>query len=166
LNAALAALGICILGALLEGVAAGPGVRQRLAALRKPRWALSFGPWIVVGVLYYVVCFVVLFRLLNLPISLRRSFALATTVLLMAANAGFNLFFFRRANLYASFLFFFPYSAIAVALAVQLFLLDRLASTVFAPYLLYFPYATAWGYHLWRLNAHGKSVPPQSQPAA
>ena len=127
---------------------------------------LPFGGWIVVGVLYYIVCFAVLFRLLNLPFSSLRSMALTTALLLMAANAAFNLLFFRRGNLHASFLFYIPYSAIAIALEVQLFLLDRLASVIFAPYLLYFIYATAWGYQVWQLNPQSQKPPQQSQPAA
>jgi tryptophan-rich sensory protein len=150
----LIALGTCALAALLEGVAAGPGVRERLSSLRAPRWALSFGGWVVVGALYYVLCFAVLLRLLNLPSTALTSAALATLVTLMAANAGFNFIFFRRRNLHASFLFFLPYSAIAVALFAQLLFVDRLAAAVFGPYLLYFVYATAWGYELWRLNPH------------
>lgn len=148
----LIASGICALAALLEGVAAGRGVKERLALLRAPRWALSFGGWVVVGALYYVLCFAVLLRLLGQPSTALRNSALATLVALMAANAGFNFVFFRRRNLRASFLFFLPYSAIAVALFVQLLLVDRFAAAVFGPYLLYFVYATAWGYEMWRLN--------------
>jgi translocator protein len=151
------AFGICALAALLEGVAAGRGVKERLASLRAPRWAFSFGAWVVVGAVYYVLCFAVLLRLLDQPSTRLRSSALVTLLTLMAANAGFNFIFFRRRNLLASFLFFLPYSAIAVALFVQLLLADRLAAAIFGPYLLYFVYATAWGYQMWRLNADADS---------
>lgn len=154
MNAALIALGICILAAVLEGAAAGRGVKEHLSALRAPRWALSFRAWVVVGVVYYAVCFAVLLCLLTLASTRLRTSALATIIVLMVANAAFNVVFFRRRNLYASFLFFFPYSAIAIALFVQLLLLDRVASLIFGPYLLYFVYATAWGHQLWRLNEH------------
>jgi len=159
------ALGICILGALLEGAAAGPRVREQLASLRAPRWALPFSGWIVVGATYYIVCFAVLFRLLHLPGSLLKSAALATVLLLMAANAAFNLLFFRRGNLYASFLFYLPYSVIAIALAVQLLRLDRIAFFIFVPYLLYFVYATAWGYQVWRLNPKAAAGAPGNMGA-
>ncbi len=165
MKAALIALGICTLAALLEGAAAGRGVKARLAALRAPRWALPFGAWVVVGAIYYNLCFAMLWRLLTLPSSPLRSSALTTVLGLMVANAAFNFIFFRRQNLHASFLFFFPYSAIAVALFIQLLLLDLLAAAIFGPYLLYFVYATAWGYRLWRLNDDPPNVPPRSQPA-
>ena len=66
--------------------------------------------------------------------------------------ATFNVVFFRRRNLFASFLLYFPYAAIAVALFLQLLALEPVAAAAFAPYLAYFVYATAWGYAIWRLN--------------
>jgi tryptophan-rich sensory protein len=59
---------------------------------------------------------------------------------------------FRRRNPFASFVLFLPYSALAIALFVQLLILEPLAAMIFGPYLLYFIYATAWGYQVWRLN--------------
>ena len=149
MKAALIALGICAVAAALEGAAAGPGVKGWLAELRAPRWAPPFRVWVVVGAIYYVLCFAVLFRLLGLPSSRLRTSALATAILLMVANAAFNLVFFRRRKLFGSFLFYLPYCAIAVALFIQLLLLDRLAAAILGPYLLYLIYATAWGYQIW-----------------
>ena len=149
---ALTALALCAIAAVLEGVAAGPGVKQRLASLRAPRWALSFGAWLVVGGIYYVVCFAVLFRLLRLPPSALRTTALVMTMALMAANAAFNFVFFRRGDLRSSFLFFLPYSALALGLFVVLLRADPVAAAIFGPYLVYFVYATAWGYQIWQLN--------------
>src|SRR5262245_43949723 len=61
------ALLICALAATLEAVWAGGGVKQRFAALEMPRWAPPLGLWIVIGVAYYVIFFVVFARVLNLP---------------------------------------------------------------------------------------------------
>ena len=162
MHPALTALGICAVAAILEGVAAGPGVKKRLASLRVPCWALPFHAWMIVGAIYYVLCFAVLFRLLTLPPDRLKIAALATTVLLMAANAAFNLLFFRWANFGASFLFFLPYSGIAIGLFILLLTVDPLASAIFGPYLLYFVYATVWGYHVWRLNPYTVTVPKQA----
>lgn len=112
----------------------------------------------IVGGVYYLLCFAVLFRLLRVPATHLRTAALAMTLALMAANAAFNFVFFRRANLYASFLFFFPYSAIAVALFVVLLRVDSIAAAIFGPYLVYFVYATAWGYQVWQLNRNAGSA--------
>jgi hypothetical protein len=67
-------LAICALGAALEGLFAGRDIKQRLANLRLPSYAVSFWGWMVIGGLYYVICFSVLYRLFSLPSSLPISF--------------------------------------------------------------------------------------------
>ena len=166
MKSAVIAFIICAIAAALEGAAAGPGVKKRLASLRVPRWALPFRAWVVVGGIYYLLCFAVLFRLLRVPSSQLQTTALTMTLGLMAANAAFNFVFFRRANLYVSFLFFFPYSALAVALFVLLLQVDLISAGIFGPYLVYFVYATAWGYQVWQLNRDTGSAYHPSGPAA
>ena len=139
----------------MEGLAAGPGVRARLASLRQPRWAPSFGLWVLIGGLYYIVCFVLLLRLIGLAHSPLRTSALVLVGVLMLVNAGFNYVFFRRAALRASFLLFLPYSLVALSVLVMLLRLDRVTAAIFGLYLLYLVYATVWGYQTWRLNRTG-----------
>lgn len=160
------ALGACAIAAALEGLAAGPGVKQRLSSLRVPRWALPFSAWLVVGGLYYLLCFIVLFRLLKLPTTRLQVAALTAAIALMAANAAWNYLFFRRANLYVSFLFFLPYATLALALFGLLLSVDPVSSAIFGPYLLYFVYATAWGYKVWLLNRGPADGSPSPKPAA
>ena len=74
----------------------------------------------------------------------------------MASNAGWNWLFFRQRNLRLAYLFFFPYSLLAIAVVAALLQVDRLSGMVFAIYLIYLPYALAWSFQVWRLNA---SVP-------
>ena len=145
-------LAVCLVAAALEGLAAGPGVRARLTSLRQPRWAPSFGVWVVIGGLYYILCFVLLFRLIGLAPSPLRPIAFVLLGVLMLVNAGFNLVFFRRGALRASFLLFLPYSLVALALLGILLRLDRVTAAVFGLYLLYLVYATVWGYQTWQLN--------------
>ena len=153
LHAALAALAICAAGAALEGVCAGSGVRERLAALRLPRFAPPFAAWMVIGGFYYVICFAVLYRLLRGGIgSGPTRVALGLAVLLLVGNAGWNYFFFRRRDLRASMLYNVAYAGVAVALAVALFRADATAGWTFLPYLGYLVYGSWWGYALLRLN--------------
>jgi hypothetical protein len=65
-RALIYALGLCIVSVALEGVFAGSGIKRRLAELRVPRFAPPLWGWIVIGLCYYVICFVVLFRLFSL----------------------------------------------------------------------------------------------------
>ncbi len=143
---------ICALGAGLEGLCAGPGVRQRLASLRVPAYAPQFWVWIVIGSLYYVICFAVWTRLLLLSGSQERSAACALLGTFMLINAFWNYLFFRARNLKNAYLIGLPYAAVAVALFVLLLNLDRPAAWFFLPYLVYLVYASLWGYRIWKLN--------------
>lgn len=151
---ALIAFVLCVVAAALESVAAGGGVKARFAQLRLPRLSPPLTVWIAIGVGYYVMCFVILSRLLAAPLvnSAMGRVALGLTCALMLANAAWGLLFFRRRNLRASFLAFPPYVVLTLALGAALLRVDRIAAMILAPYLLYLVYATWWGYRLWRLN--------------
>ena len=143
----------CAISAALEGLFAGRGVKEHMASLRMPRYSPPLWLWYIIGAVYYVGCFVVLYRLLgHVPPSGSRTAALVLTLLLMSINAGWNYIFFRARSLRGAFLAGVPYNLIALALMVALLPLDSTAALVFAPYVLYLIYANFWGYRLWRLN--------------
>jgi len=147
------ALVICLLGAALEGLFAGGGIRQRLASLRWPSYAIPFWGWMVLGVLYYAICFTILYRLLPRPPSVERSVAFVLLGAIMFINALWNYFFFRARNLFQAYLLGLPYGAIAVSLFFLLLLrVDRVAGWSLLLYLLYLFYANQWGYRVWKWN--------------
>ena len=146
-------LAICALAAALEGLFAGPGVKQRLASLLLPPYAVPFWGWMVIGVLYYAICFAVLYRLFLLPASAGRLAAFGLIGTFMFVNALWNYFFFRSRNLFHAYLLGLPYCAVAVSLFLLLLLrLDRMAAWFLLPYLFYLIYASVWGYRIWKLN--------------
>jgi translocator protein len=151
-------LAICALGAALEGIFAGRGIKQRLATLRLPSYAVPFWGWMVIGGLYYVICFSVLYRLFLLPSSPGRTAAFALVGAFMFINALWNYFFFRTRNLLHAYVLGLPYSAVAISLFLWLLLrLDKVAAWCLLPYLLYlFFYANLWGYRIWKLNLPGR----------
>ena len=149
----LYSLSICGLGALLEGLFAGKGIKQRLNTLRLPSYAVPFWGWMVIGGLYYVICFSILYRLFLLPPAFARSAAFVLIGAIMFINALWNYFFFRARNLFHAYLLGLPYAGIAVVLFVLLLLeLDRIAAWFLLPYLLYLFYGNFWGYRIWKLN--------------
>lgn len=151
-RAILFSLAICMLGAALEGLFAGSGIKQRLATLRLPSYAVPFWGWMVIGVLYYLICFSVLYRLFLLPPSPGRTAAFALIGAFMFINALWNYFFFRTRNLFHAYLLGLPYNAIALALFFLLLRIDRTAGWCLLPYILYLFYANIWGYRIWKLN--------------
>lgn len=153
--AAAFAAAICLGAAGLEGWCSGPGVRRRLAELRQPEFSPPFAAWIAIGMAYYLIGFVVLFRLLRTDPSARRTAALAATAALLAANALWSLAFFRRRSLGAGASILAAYAALAVILEALLIGLDRTAAAVFAAYVLYLGYAVWWLRSVRRLNPGG-----------
>jgi len=98
------ALAICAGAAGLEAVLAGRGVTRRFIELRVPRLSPPLKAWIVIGVAYYVICFVVLYRLLVFPRTSLRTAALSLVVIVLLANAVWNYLFFRLRSLRLSFI--------------------------------------------------------------
>ena len=152
-SAILISLAICAVAAALEGLFAGKNVKPRLAKLRFPPFAPPLWLWAVIGVVYYLICFAILFRLLRYSDnSTMRYTSLALLLFVMALNAFWNYVFFRRENLRASFFLGVFYSLVAVALFVCLYGLDFVAAAVLIPYLIYLAYAFYWGAGLVKLN--------------
>jgi translocator protein len=144
---------ICVAAAILEGALAGTGARQRLAQLRMPPYSPPFALWLVIGFLFYAMCFVILRHVLSTGlVSSSQVFALVLTVVLLLANAFWTVLFFRWRDLRASFIAFVPYALLVAALLILLARTDPLGAILLSFYCIYLIYATRWGYHLWRLN--------------
>lgn len=146
------AIAICAAGAALEGLFAGPGIKQRLATLRLPKFAVPFWGWMPIGGFYYLICFAVLYRLFPLPPSHARTAAFALVGAMMFVNALWNYFFFRTRNLFHAYLLGLPYNAVALSLFLLLLRVDRVAAECLLPYIIYLFYANFWGYRIWKLN--------------
>jgi tryptophan-rich sensory protein len=145
---------ICVAAAILEGALAGKDARQWLAQLRMPRYSPSFVLWVVIGVLFYAMCFVILRHILTTDLASHSQFlALVLTVLLLLANALWNVLFFRWRNLRASFIAFVPYAVLVAALVILLARTHPFGAILLSCYCVYLIYATRWGYYIWRLNA-------------
>ncbi len=127
----------CAVGVALEGVCAGADIRKRLAELRKPPFAPPLGVWIVIGVFYYAVCFVVLYRLFSVTSDAPFRFtAILLILLLMVINAAWNWFFFRTRNLLHALLLGVSYTVLASAVTILLFSTDRVAAICLSATLL------------------------------
>jgi tryptophan-rich sensory protein len=148
------ALIICVIAAALEGLIAGRGVRARFRELRLPSYSPPLAIWVLIGGAYYVICYVILYRLLaaGLPSS-RHQVGFVMLLVLMVLNAAWGWLFFRRKDLRASYLAFFLYDAVAVFLIVVLAGIDAISALLLVPYLLYQLYAIWWAHRLWKLNS-------------
>jgi len=151
-RALILSLLICAIGAGLEGLFAGKGVRDRLASLRLPAYAPPLWAWGIIGGLYYVMCFAIWTRLFLLAPSAAQNIAFVLLANLMLINAFWNYLFFRARCLQYAYLIGLPYGAVALALFILLLNLDWPAAWYFLPYLVYLVCASVWSYRVWRLN--------------
>ena len=151
--AILISIGICVLTAALEGVCAGKNVKSFYAELRFPRYSAPLWVWGIIGGLYYVIFWFVIYRLLRLDgDSALRYVVLALISFMMVANALTNYVIFRARNLRLSFIIGNLFPVMDIALFICLLWLDVVAAWALIPYLLYRIYAIWWGYALWKLN--------------
>ena len=152
--ALLTSIGICVAAAALEGLCAGKNVKSFYAQLRFPRFSAPLWVWTIIGGVYYVTFWLVLYRLLLIENRSRLWMAAFTLILfMMIVNALTNYVIFRVRNLALSFLITSLFPFMDVALFICLLRLDRLAAWVLVPYLVYRIYSLWWAYGVWKLNA-------------
>lgn len=153
----LTAVTLCFAGALLEALCAGAGVRKYLEALRWPSFSPPLWGWYTIGVVYYVVVFVCVYRVLQHQATEPfRNAALTLLPVIVVLNAFWNVLFFRAKNLRATFVFSICYSVIVIGCWYCLSQFDHLAAFVFGFYVIYLVYAHVLGYRLWRLNSDAR----------
>lgn len=151
--ALLTSLSVCVIAAILEGLCAGKNVKSYFAELKFPRYSAPLWIWYIIGGVYYVIFFFVIFHLLRLEMdSILKTATLALILFMMLANAMWNYVFFRLRNLFAGFISGSLAPILDVALFICLITLDKTAALALVPYLIYRLYAVWWGYGLWKVN--------------
>jgi tryptophan-rich sensory protein len=151
--AILVSFGICAIAAALEGACAGKNVKSFFATLRFPRFSAPLWVWTIIGGIYYLIFFFVIYRLLRTnSYSTFRYAALILVSFMMIVNALTNYIIFRTHNLRLSFIIGALFPLMDTALFICLTQVDRVAAWSLVPYLLYRIYAVWWGYALWKLN--------------
>jgi|SRR2546421_5539340 len=150
----LIAIAICAVAAALEGVCAGKNVKSYFAKLQWPAYSAPLWVWYIIGVLYYGICFTILYRIFRHEgDSTPKRISLTLILFMMAVNAFWNYLFFRLQNLFYSFIAGILYPLVALALFICLAQFDRIAAWSVVPYLIYQIYALRWNYGLWKINS-------------
>jgi len=153
IHAILISILICGTAAALEGACAGKNVRPFFASLRFPRYSAPLWIWTIIGGVYYLIFFAIIYRLLRLGNYPARWYAtLVLLVFMMTVNGLTNYVIFRARNLYLSFVIGAVFPILDLTLFALLMTLDHTAALVMIPYLLYRVYAVFWGYALWKAN--------------
>jgi tryptophan-rich sensory protein len=138
-----------VFGAALVG---GSGLEwyERLA---KPRFLVPLRIFYLVGVLYYALFAVVVYRVLARVEGPReRATSLGLTVGVMLLNELWNYGFFGLRSTLAGFLGILVFLALLTVLMAALGKSERYSAVLLVPYYLWVLYDLAWTYELWRLN--------------
>ena len=151
--AILISFGVCAIAAALEGACAGKNVKSFFATLRFPRYSAPLWVWTIIGGIYYLIFFFVIYRLLRTNSDSTFWYVALTLVsFMMIVNALTNYVIFRAHDLRLSFIIGALFPLMDIALFICLTQLDKLAAWSLVPYLLYRIYAVWWGYGLMKLN--------------
>ena len=98
--------------------------------------------WTIIGVVYYLIFFWIIYRLLRLDNYPVRWYAAGgLIVLMMTVNGLSNYVIFRVRNLYLSFVIGAVFPILDLTLFALLMTLDQPAALALIPYLLYRVYA-------------------------
>ena len=144
---------VCLVAAMSEALVTGTDPRSHFRKLRLPSYSPAFGIWILTGLLYYVMCFVILRHLLAVAdLSGLYRLALVLVIAMLGGNAAWNALFFRLGALRLSFLTFLPYGIVVVALTVVMIPIYPFGGVLLSAYCGYLVYAACWSYRLWQLN--------------
>jgi len=149
----LAALVICLLAIIAEGLLAGGNVREHLRQIKQPRASPPMWLWIAIGLAYYIICYTILFRLFARSGDGMRNVAVGIVIVILAANAFWNYLFFRAKNFFACLVVSLGYGILVVVLMMMLARIDRTSAFVLLPYVAYLTYAGRLQYSIWRLNS-------------
>src|SRR5918998_6385834 len=123
------------------------------AGLVKPWFLAPLWAFYVVGLLYYVLAAIVLYRVLvyiDDPRGKAVSFTLTVGLLLL--NELWNYGFFGLRSTLAGFVGIAVFLVALTALIVALHRYERFSARLLVPYYLWVLYDLAWTYALWRLN--------------
>ncbi|HKH12288.1 MAG TPA: TspO/MBR family protein [Rubrobacter sp.] len=148
-----AAVAIPVSFAIFGAALVGGSSLDWFAGLVKPWFLVPLWAFYFVGLVYYVLGAVVIYRVLvhvEDPGGKAASFALTVGLLLL--NELWNYGFFGLRSTLAGFLGIAVFLVVLTALMAALRRYERFSAGLLVPYYLWVLYDLAWTYELWRLN--------------
>jgi tryptophan-rich sensory protein len=146
----LTCLGMVLLGMVL----AGDGLETWYVNLEKPAFLVPLWSFYVVGVLYYLLFGVVIYRIAAyMDEAAVRSRLLGLTVAVMLLNELWNFAFLGMQSTLAGFVGIVIFLVPLLILIVRLVPEDRIGGGLLIGYSVWVAYDIAWTYALWQLNA-------------
>lgn len=148
-SALLLSLGGVVLASVAGNYLAGDDPRARLDELDTTPITLPFTAWIVVGIIYYVLIAVALYRLARLvPDS---TIALASVAVVLIGNEIWNALLFGYDSVAPAAIGMIAFAAMTTVAGVLVFRVDSIAGWVLLPYVVWVVcYDVPWILMVWR----------------
>ncbi len=147
------AIGTPIGFAALGGALPGDALTTWYPTLRKSKLVLPLWAFVPVAVLYYLMCGLILFRLLvRVKASRGQRLALALLLIVMTANEGWNYLLFGRRSTQAGLWGMLAFTSLTIVLFRLLCQVDPQSAALIRAYLLWLGYDVVYAFELWRLN--------------
>jgi len=143
---------------VLDYVTGGCDLNSFMRSVKRPRLPLTFPAWYVMGFIFFAACYMAMVPLLRQRLSgkgMAATFSLIVVV--MTANAVWNLLLFLRRDYRLSFFFSFFYATAVAVLAWRVLTPDKPAGWLLLLFVSFVVYTGFWTYQVWKLN------PPDQQ---
>ena len=149
----VAATALPVLFAIFGTFLVGGSSLDWYAGLVKPWFLVPLWAFYLVGLVYYVLAAVVLYRVLvHIEDPGGKAVSFALTVGLLLLNELWNYGFFGLRSTLAGFLGMAVFLAALTVLIAALRRYERFSAGLLIPYYVWVLYDLAWTYALWRLN--------------
>ncbi|SDM17833.1 Tryptophan-rich sensory protein (benzodiazepine receptor homolog) [Catalinimonas alkaloidigena] len=147
------AIGVCFVLALLGNVFTGDALETWYLPLQKPDFLIPLWAFTAIGLLYYVLFGVVLYRVLTRIQEARvRRQALLLTLAVLVGNEAWNFAFLGMRSTWNGFVGILLFLIPVLWLAWTLRHHERLSGWLVTCYAVWVLYDVLWTYALWQLN--------------
>ncbi|MDZ5784599.1 TspO/MBR family protein [Marinococcus luteus] len=139
--------------AVLGNAFVGNALTVWYAELNKPWYLVPLWFFIVVGVLYYIMGTVILYRQMDkIDESYLRKAALVLTLIMLVGNEVWNYLFFGLQSTFLGFIGLIPFTLVVGLLAYTLKKIDVFSFSILLPYILWLLYDLIWAFSLYMQN--------------
>ncbi|QAS51235.1 hypothetical protein HLI_02925 [Halobacillus litoralis] len=149
----LLSISIVVTLAILGNAFVGDGLTVWYAELDKPWYLVPLWFFIIIGILYYMMVSVILYRQIsNIAGSMLRKVALILTLSMLVGNELWNYLFFGLKSTLLGFISLIPFIMIVGLLAFTLKKIDVFSFRILLPYVLWLVYDLIWTFGLYMQN--------------
>lgn len=140
--------------AFFGNVLVGDALTVWYSKLIKPWYLVPLWFFIIIGILYYFMGVIILYRQIkNIAESKIRKIALTLTVIMLVGNELWNYLFFGLESTFLGFVGLIPFTLIVGSLAYTLKKIDVFSFRILSLYILWLIYDLIWTFGLYLQNS-------------